>query len=220
MCGRFSLSQAEKQMLQDRFGLDEISIDLVPRYNIAPTQDMTVIRNDSPTELSTAKFGLIPHWAKDANIGYKMINARAETIAEKPAYKKPFETQRCLIIADSFYEWKKANGAKIPYRILLKDESVFAFAGVWDSWNGTITAAIVTTQANDFMSKIHDRMPVILHQDREKEWLNATPAKALKILGQSEPELKSYRVSTLVNNARNESPELIKEVKSGLSGFM
>jgi len=221
MCGRFSLSTAEKQQIMNRFNLEEISIPLKPRYNIAPAQNIPIIRNDSPKTLNEAKWGLIPHWAKDEKIGYKMINARAETINEKPSYKQPFQKHRCLIIADSYYEWNKKGSTKTPYRIMMQDEDLFAFAGIFDIWNEKVTCSIVTTEPNKLMQEIHIRMPAILKKDKEQEWLSSSAEEALKLL---EPypskEMKMYQISTLVNSPKNDLLSVIKADKSNLAAFI
>jgi len=222
MCGRFSLTTTEKQFILSRFELDEIKIKLEPRYNIAPSQMIPVIRNDYPHELNEAKWGLIPHWAKDETNAYKMINARSETISEKPAYREAFKRHRCLIIADSFYEWNKKGGLKTPYRIMLKNEDVFAFAGIFDIWHDTISCSIATTEPNKLMEKIHIRMPVILQKKDEKRWLESEPEEALKLLKPYDVnKMKMYEVSSQINSPANDFKGLIEPVnKSTLAEFM
>ncbi|MFH1642929.1 MAG: SOS response-associated peptidase [Nanoarchaeota archaeon] len=218
MCGRFSLSKAEKQLFLDRFKLKDIRINLQLRYNIAPGQNIAVILNNQPDILSEALWGLIPDWAKDSKMGYKMINARSETISEKPAYKGPFENKRCLIPADSYYEWKKAG--KVPYRIMLKDESLFCFAGIFDIWQDKLTCSIVTTEPNDLVKKVHIRMPVILDKKEEKNWLDSDPKDALELLKPIDSsKLKMYQISKLVNSPTNNNVDIIKE-ESGLGAFI
>jgi len=149
MCGRFSLITVG-EFLSDRFKV-EVDDRVQARYNIAPSTDIPIITNDDSSKITMARWGLVPTWAKDQSMGYKMINARAETVAEKSAYRVPFRKHRCLIPADGFYEWKKANGKKIPYRIIMKDKGLFAFAGLFDIWNHNeieiISCTIITTSA-------------------------------------------------------------------------
>ena len=226
MCGRFSLTTAEKQVLLNRFDLEEIPFELKPRYNIAPSQDIPIIQNTNPKILTQARWGLIPSWAKDESLSFKMINARAETVNEKPAYKKPFEQKRCLIPADSYYEWDKVKNTKTPYRIMLKNEEIFSFAGIWETWNkdgkSITSCSIITTEPNELMKKIHIRMPVILSKDKEKDYLNNSPEKALKLLKPfNATKMKMYQISDLVNSPKNDSIEVIKEVKkSTLADFL
>lgn len=134
MCGRYGFTNADKEKVKKTFRLKKIDFDLVPRYNIAPGQDVTVILNEMPEELTLARWGLVPFWSKDEKSGYKMINARSETIFEKPSFREPIKKKRCLIPADLFYEWKKADDGKQPYCIRLKSKELFAFAGIWDCW--------------------------------------------------------------------------------------
>jgi len=218
MCGRFSLITVG-EFLADRFKV-KVDDNVKPRYNIAPTQDVSIITNDLQGELTTARWGLVPHWAKDQSMAYKMINARAETIAEKAAYKVSFRKKRCLIPADSFYEWKKANGQKIPHRILMKDDGLFAFAGLYDIWlHGEIeivTCTIITTSPNKVVAGLHDRMPVILSRENEKRWLDEdNEARLQEMLRPYPPEaMRAYQVSALVNSPSNEGEQVIKPVKS------
>jgi putative SOS response-associated peptidase YedK len=217
MCGRFSLI-AISSFLSDRFAVT-IDKEVVPRYNIAPGTDIPVVLNESPDRLSFAHWGLIPHWAKEEKTSYTMINARAETLHEKPAYKMPFESMRCLIPADGFYEWKKTDG-KIPFRFTLKDESVFSFAGIYDRWNHEgkhiVSCSIITTPANELMRPIHDRMPVMLSHSSEKQWLaNTSPERLHKLLAPyPSEEMKAYQISTLVNSPKNDNADIIRPLKT------
>jgi len=215
MCGRFSLTVNEAE-LNLRFEMAGGEAPYESRYNCAPTQMLAVITNQQPGKISYLKWGLIPSWAKDASIGNKMINARAETITEKPSYRNPLRSRRCLVPADSFYEWKQ-NGSKVPYRIFLKDTRLFAFAGLWDSWKtpeGEIlnSFTIITTEANEFMQSIHQRMPVILHPRDEKLWLGSNnPEEILALLRPFPAErMDAYPVSKLVNSPLNDRPEVIE----------
>jgi len=203
MCGRYSQS-SDSKTLQKRFSLKAAPAELRPRYNLAPGQMAPVIAYKNGNRMGFFKWGLTPKWAKDPSMGFRMINARAETIAEKPAYKKPFQSQRCLVPADGFYEWKKSGTkGKTPYRFTLSDQGVFAFAGLWD--NSTFT--IVTTKANELVSPVHDRMPVILPKSLEAAWLDpkATPEKLHALLTPFEASaMWATEVSTRVNSAQND----------------
>ena len=214
MCGRFSLTVNEAE-LNDFFETSGGEAPYVARYNCAPTQMLAVITNEKPRQLSYFKWGLIPGWAKDPSIGNKMINARAETITEKPSYKNTLRTKRCLVPADAFYEWRQ-NGDKIPYRIFLKNSRLFAFAGLWDRWkapdgNEISSFTIITTGANEFMQPIHNRMPVILRREHEKLWLGSNNADELLALLKpySSEDMDAYPVSKLINSAKNDFPEVI-----------
>ncbi|NVO21294.1 MAG: SOS response-associated peptidase [Bacteroidetes bacterium] len=217
MCGRFSLTVSEVE-LNLRFELEGGIAPYESRYNCAPTQMLAVITNQNERQLSYLKWGLIPSWAKDPSIGNKMINARAETIAEKPSYRNPLRSQRCLIPSDGFYEWK-LNGKKIPYRIFLKDTRIFSFAGIWEKWkspDGDLvqTFTIITTSANEFMKSIHERMPVILNPEDEKRWLHETDhAAVMSLLKPCPPDtMDAYPVSDLVNSPRNEGPGVLERI--------
>lgn len=214
MCGRFSLTLNEAE-LNEFFETSGGEAPYVARYNCAPTQMLAVITNEKPHQLSYFKWGLIPGWAKDPSIGNKMINAKAETITEKPSYKTALRTRRCLVPADAFYEWRQ-NGDKIPYRIFLKNSRLFAFAGLWDRWrtpdgNEISSFTIITTAANEFMQAIHNRMPVILRREQEKLWLGGNNAGELLALLKPYPsdEMDAYPVSKLINSPKNDSPEVI-----------
>lgn len=177
MCGRFTLFADELDILKE-YGLDHKIKGYEKRYNIAPSQDVLAVINDgSQNRGGFLRWGLVPSWAKDSKIGYKMINARSETAHAKPSFKKLLERRRCLIVADSFYEWKKFDDKKkVPMQIKLKNRHLFGFAGLWDRWkqgeNELTTCTILTREPNEFMASIHDRMPVILPKEKEKEWIN------------------------------------------------
>ena len=175
MCGRFSFTSVRDEV-ENRFGVFIDKDEYKPRYNCAPSQKLAVISNTSPEKLSYFRWGLIPFWAKDISIGNKLINARAETIIEKPSFKHSFRRKRCLVLSDGFYEWKRSGKEKLPYRIVRKDNSMFAMAGLWDTWKDaeereTDTFTIVTTSANKIVSELHNRMPVILNPEHEELWL-------------------------------------------------
>ncbi|WP_026695260.1 SOS response-associated peptidase [Peribacillus kribbensis] len=221
MCGRFTLTLGVLQ-LQNTFGF-EFSGELVPHYNIAPSQDILTITGDGSSRFgSLMRWGLVPFWAKDPKIGYKMINARSEGIETKASFKGPFRRNRCLILADGFYEWKKTEEGKQPYRFIMKDEKPFAFAGLWDTWGRgedlLQSCTIITTRANETASDVHDRMPVILPEEAYDDWLDPslsdiTLLKSL-LVPYSAEEMDKYEVSPKVNSPRNNTPELLVPVNS------
>ena len=175
MCGRFSIAGFEG--IEERFQLEIEFPDLKPNYNVAPSQDVSVIVNNGSNHLAMFRWGLIPYWAKDPSIGHKMINARAETVDEKPSFKTCLQRKRCLIVADGFYEWKKEGTTKRPHRITLKNQELFGFAGLWDTWKSPIgeivnSCTIITTTPNELMEPIHNRIPVILPREVEQVWLD------------------------------------------------
>ncbi len=217
MCGRFSTTASVSQIIR-RFDLKESDIELRPNYNAAPSQKLPVIFDASPQELSIAIWGLIPNWSKEMNSGYKMINSKSETLLEKPYFKRLLGRNRCLVIADGFYEWKKNPAGKQPYRIILKSEEIFAFAGLWDTWNSADGPAIksfsiITTSPNSLVKPIHDRMPVILAKKDEKKWLD-TAVKPDELAPLLQPfaasQMKSYPVSTAVNSTATNTPDVLK----------
>ena len=219
MCGRFTMT-SPWELLKERFEVDIAEEEYRLRYNAAPGQDLWVIPQTTPNQAQLFHWGLVPFWAKDTKIGNRLINARAETIAEKPAFRTPFRKHRCLVLADGFYEWDKKGPRKVPYRVTLKDEQPFAFAGICDYWKDEKgkelkSFSIITTDANDLIAKIHDRMPVILSKKDEKVWLD--PAlditEAIKMLHPyPAEEMKMYPVSTLVNKPENDIPQVIESV--------
>lgn len=214
MCGRYSLVSVEK--IVERFLVEARGLE--PRYNIAPSQQAPVILSELPDELSFCKWGLVPHWAKDEKIGYRMINARSETLDVKPAFRTPFKDRRCLVLADSFYQWKKTPAGKVPYRIMRKDEMPFAFAGLYDIWSspqGDIeTFTIATVESTPLIKDIHDRMPVMLLPEHERAWLEEDNTGILKSMLQPYPEdeMKFYEISSLINSPGNNGEEVIKPV--------
>lgn len=224
MCGRYSLTQGV-EVLQLRFAFMEEDFDLKPRYNIAPSQNAPVVMVEGEgRRLRMMRWGLVPSWAKEASIGNRMINARSETVAEKPSFRKSLKQRRCLVLADGFYEWrapKEGKGRKTPMRILLKSQEPFAFAGLWDSWKDPdgeelLSFTIITTQANDLVKGIHERMPVILAPEEEEVWLNAGSGETERLLSLLDPypekEMKVYEVSAAVNFPANDRPECIEPV--------
>jgi putative SOS response-associated peptidase YedK len=210
MCGRFTLAQSPEAVAR-AFGLDAVP-NFPPRYNIAPSQPVGVIvcgQNASKPEFQLMGWGLIPSWAKDPSIGAKLINARSETVTEKPSFRAAFKYRRCLIPADGFYEWQKTQGgAKQPFYFSMAGNAVFAFAGLWESWNDIETCTILTTSANGLLQPIHDRMPVILSSEDYVRWLdpNSQGGQVMLDLLRSFPDepMQAIPVSTRVNSAKND----------------
>ncbi len=222
MCGRFTLTM-DIEDLQESFPGVDFGLYLKPNYNIAPSQGILAIPNSDRTKASLFHWGLIPPWSKEKNISYKMINARSETLAEKPSFKKPFRSRRCLVLADGFYEWKKENGTKIPTYIRLKSGRPFAFAGLWEKWmeggqSPVHSCTIITTEANELLQAVHHRMPVILSQKDYDLWLNSeeeSPETLQKLLVPYDSDkMEYYPVSTLVNNPRHNNSDCIKAVSA------
>jgi putative SOS response-associated peptidase YedK len=219
MCGRFTLTVDPADLMQV-FGDFIFPTKFAPRYNISPSQPILAIPNDGKNTADFFLWGLIPSWAKDPAIANKLINARGETVAEKPSFRGGFKYKRCLIPADGFYEWKAQAGqkTKTPYFIHMKDHQPFAFAGLWDEWhspdgNTLRTCTIITTTPNELMSDLHNRMPVILDKSNFDLWLDPAPQtiKNLIHLIQRFPadRMSAHPVSTLVNAPANDRPELI-----------
>lgn len=222
MCGRFTITVSKETMknfLKDKFSITNFNIDdYIPRFNASPTQNiLSIISDGTNYRAGFLKWGFIPDYAKD--IKFFQINTRSETIDEKPIFKRAFLSRRCIIPADGFYEWIRGQNKKNPVRITLKDESIFALAGIWNTviidGKKIHTVSIVTTKANKLISHIHDRMPVILDYDKVKMWLDPkiNDPKLLKELLNPYPDNKMtyYEVSDLVNNAKNDDPNLIKK---------
>lgn len=230
MCGRFILG-GNVQALAEQFSFTLEGVrEFPPRYNIAPSQPVAVVRARNvkgDRELALLRWGLIPGWAKDPAMGNPMINARAETAAEKPSFRAAFKRRRCLILADGFYEWKKVPGGKQPYHIRREDGAAFAMAGLWEHWQApdggeVSTCAILTTSANAMMAAIHGRMPVILAAEHHSQWLDAMDAVSrtrdalLALVQPREWEgMTASPVSTYVNNPRNEGRQCIEPVEPG-----
>ncbi len=219
MCGRYTVRSPGKK-LAEVFVLAE-EPHLEPRYNIAPTQEIPVVRINPQTgdrQLAFLRWGLVPAWADDPAIGNRMINARAETAASKPAFRGPFRHRRCLVVCDGFYEWKRAGAKKQPYYITMKDGQPFALAGLWEDWEreGEIieSATILTTLANELVSELHDRMPVILDPKDYQHWLDpqVQDPKRLEPLLATFPadKMTAYPVSKLVNDPRHEDPKCVE----------
>lgn len=219
MCGRYTQS-APSDLLHDLLQL-ESAVEVSPRYNIAPSQEAAVIRvdaSDAARRLVSLRWGLVPFWAKDAGIGNRMINARAETVADKPAYRSSFRRQRCLVVATGFYEWQQTSGPKQPFLFQMENGQPFAMAGLWDRWekgDGPLeTFTIITTDPNEIVEPVHRRMPVILQPSDYTVWLDPEQGdKALlsSLLKPFPPErMEGFPVSTYVNNPANEGPRCIE----------
>ena len=227
MCGRYAFfSPAEA--VKRTFALDLLPA-LAPRYNIAPTQSVPAVRvaEEGRRTLVMLHWGLVPHWAKERAIGNRMINARCETLAEKPAYREAFRRRRCLVLADGWYEWQAAPGGKLPWFVRLRDPSPIAFAGLWERWKDPAgelleSCTIVTTDASESIKKIHDRMPVVLPEQSWDRWMDPaySDTDALsKTLGPYDPKaLKAWTVSRQVNAPKNEGAKLIEPEGSGAVG--
>lgn len=225
MCGRFT-NNAKPEQIEKEFKVGRVNPKLfAPRYNIAPTQMIpAVLEQDGQRIVENLKWGLVPHWSKDDSFASKLINARAETLSEKPSFRDAFKSHRCIIPATGFYEWdKKPSGAKQPFYFYLKDKDVFGFAGLWSEWTdkktGELreTCTIITTEANKVLEPVHDRMPVILKAKDYDQWLDAKEKdtdKLQKLLA-SYPasEMASYKVSRSVNLPENDLPELIEKIE-------
>ena len=217
MCGRYTL-RTPVETLVERFEINEYPSSITPSYNIAPSQGVAaVIAENGKRKLEMLHWGLIPSWAKDPEVGNKMINARAETVAEKPSYRKAFKERRCLILADGFYEWQKTDSGKQPFYIRMEDESPFAFAGLWESWqNGREirSCTIITTSPNEVAAQVHNRMPVILHPEDYEIWLDPDfdEREPLTTLLKPFPAeaMEAYPVSRKVNRPANNDPEVIE----------
>ena len=218
MCGRYTLS-SPSDLLADLFEL-ESAPELSARYNIAPTQEAPVVRvgEGNSRTLELLRWGLVPFWAKDPTIGNRMINARSETVAEKPAYRASFEKRRCLVIADGFYEWQRTGGPKQPWLFRLQSGQPFALAGLWDRWDkgegGPLeTFTILTTEPNELLAPVHNRMPVVLAPEEMTTWLDPgiqDPAELIPLLDAFPAgEMEGYPVSTFVNSPGNDSPRCI-----------
>jgi putative SOS response-associated peptidase YedK len=222
MCGRFIISKFPDDIAR-WFGTTGPLPNSRARYNAAPTQDIAVVRHDPESKartLDTLRWGLIPFWAKEAKVGYTMINAKAETVAEKPAYRDAFKSRRCLIPADGFYEWKKLDAkTKQPYAFVMNDRSLFGFAGLWDRWTDKASGevirsfTIITTTPNDVCAPIHDRMPVIIEPQNYAKWLGEEPVDPVQLLMllRSFPaeKMESFAVDPRVGNVRNDDSALL-----------
>lgn len=221
MCGRFSLT-VDGQLLMEELRLTRIPDWYVPRYNVAPGQLVLAARDaGGERRAGQLKWGLVPSWAEEPSIGYRMINARSESVREKPSFRSAFEKRRCIIPADGFYEWRKEGKAKIPQRFVMKSRRPFAFAGLWETWRPKGGApgepihsfTILTTEANEVVSPVHDRMPVIIPIEQLDLWLDPeVPGDGVEHLLKPYPaeEMESYEVSTIVNSPKNDNESCIE----------
>ncbi len=224
MCGRYRVSR-RKQIIEEHFGSAPWDDDWSPRYNIAPTQPVAVVRQhprEPVRQISTMRWGLIPSWAEDPSVGAQMINARSETAGTKPAFRDALKSRRCLIPADGFYEWKRDGKTKQPYCFEVDEGELFAFAGLWDGWkdangNWIKTCSILTTIPNAVTSAVHDRMPVILDPDSYDLWLDPGMTNVQVIAELLKPysaePMRSYPVSTRINNVGNDDEECSRPVE-------
>ena len=229
MCGRFTMA-IDADDLQTELALGQVPADWKPRYNVAPGQNIGVVTNPHSRDVIWMQWGLVPFWATDPTIGNRLINARAESLDEKPSFKYAFAKRRCLIVADGFYEWKKPeSGAKSsqPYYFSLREGKAFVFAGLWESWqpkddpeSKLITCTIITTVANALVAQVHDRMPVILNAEDKWAWLQEDNPAALKALLKPAPDdlLQAWGVSRAVNDPKNDSPVCITPLQEGFGG--
>jgi putative SOS response-associated peptidase YedK len=218
MCGRYA-QRTDPKRLAKEFKVAEV-INAAPRYNIAPTQEVLAVRESSDgREMTLYKWGLVPSWAKDASIGAKLINARSETVTEKPSFREAFKRRRCIIPADGFYEWQRLEGRKQPFFFRMRDERPFGFAGLWERWEdegGKVinSCAILTTEANEVLRPVHDRMPVILHPDDYGLWLGAEARELGLVKEMLRPypaeEMVGYPVGSGVNSPRNQGAGLLE----------
>lgn len=221
MCGRYGLSIDDAKKVYERFDVENKLYEIKPRYNIAPAQMNPVITSNSPNHIRYMFWGLIPFWAKDKKFAYKTINARSEDIDQKPSYKKPFQLQRCLVPATGFYEWTKTKPA-VPYYFELKNQALFAFAGLYDVWKNPkdgqelYSYTIITTRPNDVVAKVHHRMPVILKKEDEDFWLNPDVVESERLLPLLKPypgeDMTMHQVSTNVNKPFYDDRSLIEAV--------
>lgn len=224
MCGRFTLA-VDLEEVREAFALHSVPAEAGPRYNIAPTQPVLALTNEGRRDAAWLRWGLIPSWAKDESIGSRMINARAETLAEKPSFRNAFRQRRCVIFADGFYEWQKQGNRKVPLYIRVQEGEPFAMAGLWEVWkprdggDWIRSCAIVTTEPNGFMAAIHNRMPVILEGEAMERWLTPgelPPGELMPLLRPyaDEAALSAYPVSRLVNNPANDLPICIAPLEA------
>jgi len=218
MCGRYGIFPASD--ISNRFGTSN-SLDFVDRYNIAPGQIAPVITNRNQVEITPMKWGLIPSWAKDPQIGLRMINARSESLLDKPSFRNSFKYRRCLIPASGFYEWKQKDKLKKPYFIRPANHKIFAFGGLYDAWvnpagNQVNSYTIISTTPNDILKPIHNRMPVILQEQDEKIWLNSNSNQSdlLNLLKPYSGDLETYEVSPAVNRAAYDDQSLIDPIEN------
>lgn len=219
MCGRFSIIDDIDKICR-RFGCATADLDFQPGYNVAPTREVPVIiSRQGQNELRIMRWGLIPYWAKDSKIGSRLINARIETIGDKPSFKSSFRHRRCIIPANGYFEWQKNTEAKLPYRIVMDGEDLFGFAGLWDRWQNDeggqelFSFTIITTEADKGINAIHNRMPFILKKEQEQLWLDGGSGTDLMNVLEPAENLMSYRVACIVNSPANDVPACIERIE-------
>lgn len=222
MCGRLALARAALWAATRRWNLALASgtDPWEPRYNVAPSQELLVVLSDGERlRLERRKWGLVPSWAKDPSIGHRMINARIESVAEKPAYRSAFRSRRCIVLASGFYEWKRAGTSKQPWHFKPPGDDVLGLAGIWESWKPApdqdpiLTCAIITRPSTGPVAEVHDRMPAALPFESWKDYLapdRTDPRRLIEILHGPPPPMESFAVSKAVNNPRNDGPELVE----------
>lgn len=221
MCGRFTQERPASD-LAEIFGAEPLVDDPGAHYNVAPTDEaLVVVQREERRAVTAYRWGLIPHWAADAKVGSRMINARAETITASPAFRDAFARKRCIVPVESFYEWKRDGTIRQPYRIVRRDGAPLALAGLWSGWRDPATDtvrrtfSIVTTTPNEAVAALHDRMPVVLERETWDRWLEPRPAEPGELLGllaPSEADLEIYAVGRAVNDVRRDGPELIVRI--------
>ncbi len=220
MCGRFEIHSAI-EIIAEVFGIDEWDIEYKPNYNVAPTHDIVIAIEDGKRKLIKSRWGFLPSWSKDPADGYKMINARAEPVSEKPSFKHAFQTQRCLVLVDGFFEWRKEGKEKKPYLIRMTSGKPYALAGLYNIWKSPkgeeiCTNTIITTKSNDLIMEIHDRMPVILPPDKYAMWLDRSNTDISSLLQLLKPypadELEMFPVTPKVNSPKFTSSESIVRI--------
>lgn len=218
MCGRAYATYTEDELRFRYMNEKPVRVPkLKPNFNLSPSEDALVLKvQDGNKEFAFHRWGLIPHWAKDEKIGYKMINARADTITEKPSYRNAFKSRRCIVPLSGFIEWKRDGETKRPFRIGLKDKPIMSVAAIWEAWGELHSFSIITTEANPFMERIHDRMPVILAEEDEDQWLDSECKEPEKLTALLKPcpsqWLEAVEISTLVNSPKNNRKEVLDPI--------
>lgn len=220
MCGRFTLF-CEVERVSNRFGVEKGTVEIEPRYNIAPTEEILGVVNGRQRRLALFRWGLIPFWAEEPSIGNRMINARVEAVSTKPAFRRSLKNRRCLIVADGFYEWRKEKKTKVPMYIRLTSHEPFGFASLWDEWTApqgekVTSCTIITIESNALISEIHPRMPVILTREAEDYWLDDSIVDPARLLPWLKPypseEMEAYEVDRTVNSSSHKGPDCVEPV--------
>ncbi len=221
MCGRFDL-HSDPAVILKMFKIDHFAIEYQPSYNIPPSRQIVVVKDDGQRKLLQCRWGFLPSWAKDTKIGFNMINAKAETVADKQAFKDTFRRQRCLVVADGFFEWRHEGKLRIPVYIRLKSQRPMGFAGLYNTWkspdgDAICTCSIITTEANELLSPIHGRMPAIIPEDKFDLWLDPNISDKDRLMPLLRPyspdEMEYSEVSSVINKPENDTPEVIMPVK-------